>query len=208
VQRTRIKICGLQSPELACQACDAGADAVGLVFYAPSSRHLEIPQAAEIRASMPAFVDAVAVVVNPEVDYVRRIIDEVGVSLIQFHGEESNAFCSQFDVPFIKALRVSDDLDLSREEVNYADASGILLDTHVKNVYGGSGKTFDWNRANYGGQKPIVLAGGLDAENVEDSLKVANPYAVDVSSGVETNGKKDVEKMRSFCRNVMSYNIS
>jgi len=138
VQRTRIKICGLQSSESAIQACDAGADAIGLVFYTPSSRHLDIAQAAEIRSVLPAFVDAVAVVVNPDVAYMKQIIDQVGVSLIQFHGEESNAFCSQFGIPFIKALRVSDGIDLLKEEAKYADAKGILLDTDVRNVYGGN----------------------------------------------------------------------
>ncbi len=207
MQRTRIKICGLQTPERAIQACDAGADAIGLVFYAPSSRHLEIPQAMKIRAALPAFVDSVAVVVNPEVEYMQQIIDQVGISLIQFHGEESNAFCAQFDIPFIKAIRVSAGSDLLETEVKYADACGILLDTHVKDMYGGSGETFDWNRANYGGQKPVILAGGLTVENVVDSLKLANPYAVDVSSGVETRGEKDPKKMRSFCRSVISYNI-
>lgn len=174
------------------------------MFYPPSSRHLEIEQAAEIRRVLPAFVHAVAVVVNPEREYINQIVADVGVDLIQFHGEEDNDFCASFGLPFVKVIRVMDDAELEKVESQYPDACGILLDTHVKDVYGGSGVSFDWKRASYGGSKPVILAGGLTPENVGEAIHVARPYAVDVSSGVETSGTKDSAKIQRFCHSVMS----
>lgn len=204
LSRTRIKICGLTSESAALAACVAGADAIGLMFYPPSSRNLEIEQAARIRAVLPVFVDAIAVVVNLQAEEVRQIIERVGVSMIQFHGEETDEFCRAFGRPYIKALRVADGTDLRAAEAAYPGAAAILLDTHVRDVYGGSGMRFDWRLANYGGSKPIILAGGLTADNVGEAIAVAQPYGVDVSSGVETNGTKDIDKIKQFCQRVYS----
>ena len=201
MSRTRIKICGITSPELATIACAAGADAIGLMFFDPSSRHLEIEQARAIRACVTPYVTSVAVMVNPDIDYVRAIINQVGVGQLQFHGEEDNAFCESFGLPYVKALRVAEDTDLKAAERKYPGCSGILLDTHLPGLYGGSGKTFDWNKARFGAEKPLILAGGLVAKNVAEAISTTRPYGVDVSSGVETNGIKDPAKIRQFCAN-------
>ncbi len=200
--RTRIKICGISTQDTAAVAAEAGADAIGLMFYPPSPRHLELDQAAVIRASLPPFVTSVAVMVNPEPDYVRGIIEQVGVDMLQFHGEESDEFCAGFGVPYLKAIRVEGDTDLATRERNYPRCRGILLDTFVSDRYGGSGERFDWELANFGGEKPLVLAGGLDPANVRDAVTRVRPWAVDVSSGVETDGAKDAGKIRAFCRSV------
>lgn len=200
--RTRIKICGITTPDLAAVACDAGADAIGLMFYSPSSRHLQLEQASAIRSRVTPYVDTVAVMVNPDVDYVQAIINQVGVGQLQFHGDEDDQFCASFGLPYVKALRVSEGIDLKAAEQRYPGCSGILLDTHLPDLYGGGGKTFDWNKANFGAEKALILAGGLVANNVADAIEATHPYGVDVSSGVETNGIKDPVKIRSFCENV------
>lgn len=203
---TRIKICGITDISVALGACKAGADALGFIFHPPSPRHLEIDQAAAIRQALPPFVTPVAVLVNPAREYVTEIVDRVKIDLLQFHGEEEDGFCSGFGRPYIKAIRVTDSVDLVNEEKRYPDCSGILLDTHSNAVYGGSGKSFDWERAKYNGQKPVILAGGLSPENVLEALSIARPFGVDISSGVETDGKKDSKKMASFCTAVRSFN--
>lgn len=191
----------------AAAAVAAGADAVGLVFHPPSSRFVELAQAAAVaeaaRAAGP-FTATVAVLVNPEAATVRAIIDQVGPSHLQFHGEEADDFCAGFGVPYIKALRVAPGADLRALENRHPSARGVLLDTHRDGVYGGSGETFDWRRANYdgGARLPLILAGGLDAGNVAQALAQVKPYAVDVSSGVETGGRKDAAKIRAFCQAV------
>lgn len=205
--RTRIKICGVTDAGAAAAAVAAGADAVGLVFHPPSARHLELAQAAAIaeaaRAAGP-FTATVAVLVNPEAALVRAIIAQVGPSHLQFHGEEAGDFCAGFGVPYIKALRVKPGAgaDLRAFENRHPAARGILLDTHRDGVYGGSGETFDWRRAG-DGRLPLILAGGLDAENAAAAIAQVKPYAVDVSSGVEVSpGRKDAAKIRAFCRAV------
>ncbi len=205
VSRVRIKICGITSKSIAGTACAAGADAIGLMFYAPSPRHLELDQAGEITRSLPPYVTSVGVVVNPEADYVTQIIRTAGVDQLQFHGEETDTYCQSFGLPYIKVLRVADDVDLLYAERSYPGACGILLDTHTAELYGGSGKSFDWNRVNYHGSKPVILAGGLTPENIPQALEVASPYGVDVSTGVETGGTKDPEKIAAFCHNIRKF---
>lgn len=200
--RTRIKICGVTGPQAACTAAAAGADAVGLVFYEPSTRYLTLEQAAAIRASLPPMVDSVAVMVNPEPDYVRAILTQVGPSMLQFHGEEADEYCAGFGLPYLKGIRVSEETDLAAREREYPRCRGILLDTYVPKQYGGSGRRFDWSRADYGGAKPVILAGGLDVGNVRQALETVRPWGVDASTGLETDGVKDPDKIVAFCRQV------
>ena len=200
--RTRIKICGVTDPDTAAVAVAAGADAIGRVFHPPSARHVELAQAAAIAGAAGPFVATVAVLVNPDAATVRVIVEQVRPGYLQFHGEETDEFCAGFGVPYIKALRVDPGADLRAMESAYPRARGMLLDTHRADVYGGSGETFDWRRADYGGKLPLILAGGLQAANVAEALAQVAPYAVDVSSGVETDGRKDADKIRAFCRAV------
>jgi len=201
--RTRIKICGIRNPDVARHACDAGADAIGLMFYAPSPRHLELDQAAHVRRGITPFSTAVAVMVNPDRSYVQAIIGEVGVDRLQFHGEESDEFCAGFGLPYIKVLRVNERDDLAPAIRDYPRAAGILLDTEVPGLYGGAGKTFDWSRAKLDSDVPVILAGGLSVDNVAAAMDIARPYGVDVSSGVETDGEKDPAKITAFCNAVL-----
>ena len=200
--RTRIKICGITSPEIARYAVDAGADAIGLVFYPSSSRYLTLNQAIEINRTALPFVAQVGVFVNPEKQVMDRILSAVHLDYLQFHGDETPAYCASFGIPYIKAIRVAESTDLLAVEKQYQDAAGLLLDSHISDRYGGTGKSFAWGRAQYGGQKPIILAGGLSTDNVQAAIAAASPYGVDVSSGVETEGVKAPAKMRAFCQNV------
>lgn len=183
-------------------ACAAGADAIGLMFYAPSPRHLEIEQAVEIRHAIPPFCVSVAVMVNPAAEYVKAIIDQTGVDRLQFHGEESEAFCSSFGLPWIKVIRVADDTDVIASAAQHTGAAALMLETHVPGMYGGTGERFDWKRARIDLDKPVILAGGLEPGNVAQAITEAAPYGVDVSSGVETDGAKDLSKIIDFCRAV------
>ena len=203
--RVRIKICGITDPSQAADAAAAGADALGLMFYAPSRRHLDIDQAANICRNVSPFVSKIGVMVNPDEEYVRGILERVPLTHLQFHGEEPADFCASFGLPYIKGIRVADQTDLLSCESEYDSASGILLDTFVSGEHGGTGKTFDWNRARYRGKKPVILAGGLNADNVCQAIETAQPFAVDVSSGVETNRQKDPSKMIAFCQRVLGY---
>jgi len=208
--RTRIKICGVTDAATATAAVAAGADAIGLVFHPPSSRHLELRQAATVaeaaRAAGP-FIAQVAVLVNPAESTVRSIIDAVRPTHLQFHGEESDAFCAGFGLPYIKGLRVKSGADLPAAAAEFPTARAILLDTHRDGVYGGSGETFDWRRAAHAGDArlPVILAGGLTVENVATAIAQVRPFAVDVSSGVEVDaepGRKDTGKIHAFCQAV------
>ncbi len=205
MRRTRIKICGITDPKAAEQAVKAGADAIGLVFYPQSSRYLTISQAIKINRTISPFVAQVGVFVNPDKPAIDDILSAVHLDYLQFHGNESPEFCAGFAIPYIKAVRVSASIDLLETEKHYQDAAGLLLDSYVKHSYGGTGESFSWYRARYGGQKPIILAGGLRPNNVRQAIAAASPYAVDTSSGVETEGKKDHGKMIDFCRNVIEF---
>ena len=200
--RTRIKICGITSPEIASIAVGAGADAIGLMFYPKSSRYLELEQAEAIRKVLPAFVSSVAVFVNPTPDYVQAVVERLGTELLQFHGEESPEFCAGFRRPYVKVIRVDDHTDLDSEVAKYPDAAAIMLDTRHESAYGGTGIRFDWELAAGSGFAHLVLAGGIDHGNVGEAISLVKPFAVDVSSSVETDGVKDAGKIQKFCRAV------
>lgn len=199
MSRTRIKICGITRPEDAVVAADAGADAIGLVFYPQSPRAVTAQQAAEIVAVVPAFVSIVALFVNEPAESIRRISHDVAIDLFQFHGDESPEFCRQFDRPWIKALRVREGMDIAAACGEYNGSRGILLDTYQKGVPGGTGQSFDWHLVSPELPTSVVLAGGLHHGNVAQAIATVKPAAVDVSGGVESKpGLKDREKINRF----------
>lgn len=196
---TKVKICGLTSVSNALAAAAAGADMIGLMFYEGSPRHITLPQAVEISRALPPFVLRVGVFVNPEADLVLRAIAECGLNLLQFHGDETSDFCTQFGLMSVKALRVKDAESLKALEQYQTDA--FLLDAHSKAGLGGTGEKFNWDLAVAAKQcgKPIFLAGGLTPENVVAAVRQVQPFAVDVSSGVEFSpGRKDPAKIKAF----------
>lgn len=196
--RPRIKICGLTRLGDVRAAVDAGADAIGLVFYAKSPRYVELAQAAALARAIPPLVTIVGLFVNADPAQVRRTLAAVPIHLLQFHGDEDEAYCRQFDRPFIKAARVAPGMDLLQYAGAFPSAQAILLDAFVDG-YGGGGKVFDWSLVPEGLATPIILSGGLDADNVADAIARVRPAAVDVSSGVEVSkGIKDAAKMRAF----------
>ncbi len=198
----RIKICGISDCDTAQAAVTAGADAVGLNFHAPSSRYVSTDQAASIVSSLPAFISSVAVVVNPEPGYVRNILSRVRPDYLQFHGDESAELCRSFGTPYIRAIRMRAETRVPDMEKIYPDARALLLDTYDADQFGGTGDVFNWTWVESGGTIPVILAGGLNAENVGQAISTITPWAVDVSSGVETGGMKDPEKMNRFCQAV------
>ncbi|MES3008109.1 MAG: phosphoribosylanthranilate isomerase [Pseudomonadota bacterium] len=208
LQRTRVKICGLTSPEDALLAAECGADAVGLVFYSKSTRAVTAVQARSIRRVLPAFVSAVGLFVNPTEEEVRAVLQYVHLDCLQFHGEESAEFCASFDMPYMKAIRVRPELDVISAIARYSTSSAILLDSYDKHSAGGTGIAFDWRIARQcvaEASAKIVLAGGLNAVNVAEAIRLVAPYAVDVSSGVESEpGRKSGERMSSFFNEVYS----
>ena len=196
---TRVKICGITSVADGLAAAEAGADMIGLMFYDKSPRHITLPQAMEIARALPPFLMRVGVFVNPDEALVTRAIAECGLGLLQFHGDETPDFCTQFSLMSMKALRMRDTESLKQLENFRTDA--FLLDAFSKNGLGGTGEKFNWDLAveaqKYG--KPIFLAGGLTPENVTAAVRQVNPFAVDVSSGVESApGKKDPAKIKAF----------
>ena len=206
--RTRVKICGITTPRDAQAAARLGADAIGLVFFAPSPRNLEIAQAREIAASVPPFVARVALFVNPEPDAVRATLRACQIDLLQFHGEEDPVFCAQFGVPYLKAVRVRKGLNLLECLSPYRTAAGWLLDGYRPDYYGGTGETFDWGVVPAGLERPLVLSGGLTAANVADAVRRVRPWAVDVSSGVEAaKGVKDADKIAAFIQGVRNADL-
>ncbi len=197
--KIRTKICGITRPEDAQSAADAGADAVGLVFYAKSKRAVTAEQAAEIVAALPPFVSAVALFVNETADNIREILRQVPIDVIQFHGDEDDDFCRQFDRPYLKAVRVQSAADIQTACARFPNARALLFDAYHPTEYGGTGQSFDWTllRGNIG--KPWILAGGLTPENVADAVRTSGAAAVDVSGGVESSaGVKDKEKIAAF----------
>lgn len=195
----RVKICGITSVEDALTAVAAGADAIGLVFYPPSPRYVSDTLGAEIVAAIGPFVTSVGLFVNEEAARVKDILRVTAIQLIQFHGDESEAYCRQFDRPYIKAIRMSPQLDPAREMEVYAHASGYLFDAWRPGQYGGTGATFDWQRITGCGEQHVILAGGLTPDNIADAVQIVQPYAVDVSGGVESSpGKKDADLVSAF----------
>jgi phosphoribosylanthranilate isomerase len=196
---TRVKICGITSVGDGLIAAGAGADMIGLMFYEGSPRYVTPAQAAEIAGALPPFLVRVGVFVNADEGLVRRAIAECGLGLLQFHGDETPEFCTQFGVMSMKALRMRDEASL--KELAKFNTDAFLLDAYAPGELGGTGKTFNWGLAveaqNFG--KPIFLAGGLTAENVAAAIREVRPFAVDVSSGVESApGQKDAVKVQAF----------
>lgn len=204
--RTRVKICGLTRTEDVQAACEAGADAIGLVFYPPSPRAVTVEQARSILLDVPPFVTVTALFVNPSVDEVQAVLAQIpAISLLQFHGDESAAFCRQFGRAYIKAIPMRDDVDLAQQALLYEDALGLLVDTYKPGIPGGSGESFDWHRLPQSLSKPLILAGGLTPDNVAEAIQQVAPYAVDVSGGVEASkGVKDTAKVIAFMASVAS----
>ncbi|MBS1156586.1 MAG: N-(5-phosphoribosyl)anthranilate isomerase [Proteobacteria bacterium] len=195
----RIKICGLRDPETALAAARLGADAIGLVFYAPSPRAVNIETARRIAQCLPPFVTTVGLFVDADPAYVCKVLASVPLDILQFHGEESPEYCRQFSRPYLKAVRVKPALDLLEYAARYADARGILVDTYVPQAPGGTGETFDWSLLPQHFPLPLVLSGGLHPGNVSEAIRRVRPWAVDVSSGVESSkGIKDVAKIAAF----------
>lgn len=201
--RTRVKICGITRTQDALCAAELGADAIGLVFYENSPRCLTIEKAREIVSSLPAFVTVVGLFVDEHRDKLDSVLRRVNIDMLQFHGDEDEAYCRSFGLPFIKAIRMRDGVDLTSLASCYYTAGGLLLDSWDPGAKGGTGRSFDWRRIPHSVEKPIILAGGLNAGNVGRAIRAGNPYAVDVSSGVEyTKGVKDADKMAAFIKEV------
>ena len=202
--RTRIKICGITRPEDAVAAAKLGVDAIGLVFFAGSARAVRLDQARAILALLPPFVTVVGLFVNAEPETVRDVLRQVPIQVLQFHGDEDPGYCAAFGVPFVKAVPMGDHgADLAHYARRFRAAAGLLLDSHGGARIGGSGQAFDWSRIPSERHIPIILAGGLSPDNVTQALERVKPFAVDVSSGVESaKGIKDPDLMAAFVRGV------
>jgi phosphoribosylanthranilate isomerase len=201
--RTRIKICGITEVAHARLAADAGADAIGLVFFRESPRALSPSAAAAIAASLPPFVAAVGLFVDAAADEVKKVLGEVNLDLLQFHGDETPEYCAAFGKPFMRAVRMEPGTDLLEYAQRFSRARALLLDAHVPGQPGGTGQTFDWAGIRRDLPLPLVLSGGLTIENVGRAVREVRPWAVDVSSGVErSRGVKDPRKIVEFIRSV------
>lgn len=203
-QRTRIKFCGITRVDDALAAVALGVDAIGLIFAPGSPRLLTMPAAAAIRAQVPPLVSVVALLRNADAATVRAVMEAVRPQLLQFHGEETAVFCAQFGLPYLKAVAMRGaHRPLAQVAADYGDAAALLLDGHAPGEPGGQGRSFDWSEVSAGVGKPLVLAGGLRPDNIAGAIGIARPYAVDVSSGIESApGIKDSGKMEAFVRQV------
>ncbi|MBL8259936.1 MAG: phosphoribosylanthranilate isomerase [Candidatus Competibacteraceae bacterium] len=201
--RSRVKICGITRPEDGAMAASLGADAIGLVFHPASPRSVDAATARRIIATLPPFVAMVGLFRNEEPAAVRAVLTAVPLHLLQFHGDEAPDYCAAFGLPYLKAVPMGAGAEVRDYEERFAAAAGLLLDSHGGNTMGGTGQGFDWGRIPAERRKPLILAGGLDPGNVAAAIRQVRPYAVDVSSGVETaKGIKDAELMRAFLRGV------
>jgi phosphoribosylanthranilate isomerase len=206
--RTRIKTCGITRIQDVQEAARQGADAIGLIFYPPSPRYLSLDQARAIVSCSPAFMSTVAVFVNPDRAEVEEVIRRCGVSLLQFHGDEPADFCASFDRPYIKAARIRPGMDLLKYLSPYESAQAWMLDAYHDDLWGGTGGAFDWNLVPANPARPIILSGGLTADNVAEAIRRVRPYALDVSTGVEAaKGIKDAAKMAAFFAGVRSADL-
>ena len=203
--RTRVKICGITRPEDGLCAALAGADAIGLVFYRPSPRAVDLETARAITAVLPPFVTRVGLFVDADQGEVASVLNSIPLDMLQFHGNETPAECARYAIPYIKAVRMAEDVDLRAQAGLYASAAGLLVDSYIPGIAGGTGRTFDWGRIPADTGKPVVLAGGLTPDNVCRAIATVRPYAVDVSGGVEADrGVKDPALIRSFIEQVGS----
>lgn len=210
----RVKVCGITSVEDALVAVEAGADAIGLVFYPPSPRYVSTDIAKKISLAVGPFITVVGLFVNESKPSIENIIRSVGLHVLQFHGDEAPNFCDAFHRPYMKVIRMKADIKIEQVIKSYPNASGILLDAYRKGVPGGTGETFDWNRVpvrqpvkkpDKQGLPPIILAGGLTPNNIAAAVATTRPYGVDVSGGVEVSpGKKDPQKVADFIKNAKS----
>lgn len=201
---SRVKICGITSVDDALMAAGAGADAIGLVFYPPSPRYVSIEMAAKIALAVGPLVTVVGLFVNADEADIKHVLGRVNLHVLQFHGDESAAFCEGFQRPYMKAIRMKPKLDVEEVINHYSSATGVLLDAYRKGVPGGTGETFDWQRVPSGSNLPaIILAGGLTPDNVVSAITATRPYGVDISGGVESSpGTKNQEKVIGFINNV------
>lgn len=206
--RTRVKICGITRPQDALAAARCGSDAIGLVFYGPSPRNVAPEAAADIVGCLPPFVSAVGLFVDAGEQEIASVLAKVRLDLLQFHGAETPAECRRYGIPYMKAIRVQPGANLLQYAADYSDARALLFDTYTAGVAGGTGQVFDWSLIPKNLPLPVVLAGGLDADNVAAAIRQVRPYAVDVSGGVEAaKGIKDAEKMAAFMRGVSNASL-
>ena len=197
--RTRVKICGITRVQDALEAARCGADAIGLVFYAASPRYVTVQQAQQIVAALPPFISVVALFVNATPAEIETVLSQVRIDIVQFHGDETAAECERIKLPYFKAIRVKSDTNLLQCELDFCSANALLLDTYSEAAYGGTGHVFDWDLIPKNMTKPVILAGGLIAENVSLAIQKVKPYAVDISGGVEVSkGVKDANKVAAF----------
>ena len=209
--RTRVKICGITRPGDARAAADAGADAIGLVFYPPSPRYVSVERAVEIRDALPPFVQSVALFVNPDAAQVAQVIGRVHPAMLQFHGDETPEFCAQFGLPFVKAVRMKGGARSGVDALGYlrpfSRAAAWLFDSFVPE-YGGVGESFDWSLVPAERSHPLILSGGLERGNIARAIGAVHPWGVDISSGVESaKGIKDAAKMAAFIAEVRNADI-
>lgn len=194
----RIKICGITLIEDALMVSELGVDAVGLVFYSNSPRSVTINTAKNIVEKLPPFVSTVGLFVDADEKYISKVLEKVPLDILQFHGNETKESCALYGKPYIKAIRMQDDVDIRFESEKYDSAKALLLDTYIKGIKGGTGISFNWGKIPISREnlKPIILAGGLNETNILDAIKIVEPYAIDVSGGVESEkGIKDKIKV-------------
>ena len=198
---SKVKICGITNIDDALAAVDAGADAIGMVFYRDSKRFINPQDAEKIIVAVGPFVTTVGLFVNESIEVVERVQREIGLHLIQLHGDEEVAYCEQLTVPYIKAIRMAEDIDPELAMLGFPRAAAFLFDAWQADQYGGTGTSFDWHRVSSIPERPIILAGGLSVDNVVEAVTLTRPYAVDVSGGVESSpGRKDHLLMDRFIK--------
>ena len=209
--RTRIKICGITKPADASRIVDLGVDAIGLVFYPKSPRAVDIGTAKEICTSLPALVACVAVFVDATPNEIERVLSSMPITLLQFHGQETATNCEQYGIPYIKAVRMKQEISPESVAESHPNAKAILLDSYHKGKIGGTGESFEWERVLECKSKPIILAGGLSPLNIAEAMTITKPYGIDVSTGVEIRpGIKDEDKLQNLvaaareCDNILS----
>ena len=205
--RVRVKFCGITRADDARHAADLGADAIGLIFYPPSPRAVDVSRAVDVLSAVPAMMTTVGVFVNPSADELDAVLSRVPLDLLQFHGDESAQTCARSSRPWMKALSMREGVDVANMATHYAGARALLLDTFSKERRGGIGRTFDWGLIPVNLPEivdmPIVLAGGLSTDNVAQAIRAVNPHAVDANGGVESApGIKDHKKMTAFMQEV------
>ena len=209
MQRTRVKICGITRPEDARVAAGAGVDAIGLVFYEKSTRNVEIDQAKAIIAKLQPFVSVVGLFMDARGEFIREVVRQIPLDLLQFHGDECPADCGSYGRPYIKAVAMQDGINYAAYAASYPDAAGFLLDSHSAGQAGGTGKTFDWAQIPRAYEHPLILAGGLTPENVAEAIQQVHPYGIDLSSGVESSpGIKDAERIQALMNEVRKIDCS